>query len=425
MFIWIDRWGSGAKHAFVLFGLMIVLQLTNSCGLQAQIQTMNLLQKKKSVEIPFRCINNLILIPVLLDNMMPLEFILDTGVRTPILTNRLYTDMLNISYDRTLNLRGAGQGSEIQAYVASNVRMLLPNVQVNNQPLLVLEQDYLDLGSQMGVPVHGIIGYEVFARFVVKIDYEKNLITLYEPEQFKAPRSYSRLDLFLEDSKPFVEAEVTDEAGNKHSLKLLVDTGASHALLLHNNSSRENQISLPQKTLYGSLGRGLLGDINGHIGRLPQIDVAGEPFVHALTSFPDAISYMLKNQEQERDGTLGGEILSRFTVIIDYPHNAIYFQKNSNYKRPFIFNKTGLSLQARGVKLQILEVVDVRKGSAAEKAGIQKYDVLHKINGRRTDSMALSDVNHALRKRDGKRVSLIFLRKGEKIKVKLRLKDII
>ncbi|MBW3545299.1 MAG: aspartyl protease family protein [Bacteroidetes bacterium] len=363
---------------------------------------------------------------MLLDNMMPLEFLLDTGVRTPILTDRLYSDFLNISYDRTLSLRGAGQGDAVQAHMASNVNMMLPNVSVNNQPLLVLEEDYLDLGSQLGVPVHGIIGYELFARFVVKIDYEENLITLYEPEQFKAPRNYDRVDLSIESQKPYIQAEITDEAGQKHIVKLLLDTGASHAILLHTNAeNKEAGVPIPEKTIYGSLGRGLLGDIQGHIGRVPHLQMGSHAFTDVLASFPDIKSYTLQNNNSDRDGTMGGEILSRFTVIIDYPHNAIYFQKSQDFKRPFIFNKTGLTIVASGPKLEIKEVADVRKDTPAHRAGIQKHDICFKINGKRTSEVGLSDLSHLLRKRDGKKVRFVFLRNGEKVKVKMRLKDII
>lgn len=416
----------GVIKSLLLPAVAGMLMLNPPLRAQAQTQNINILQKKISAQIPFRCVNNLILIPVLLDNMMPLEFLLDTGVRTPILTDRLYSDFLNISYDRTLSLRGAGQGDAVQAHMASNVNMMLPNVSVNNQPLLVLEEDYLDLGSQLGVPVHGIIGYELFARFVVKIDYEANLLTLYEPEQFRAPRNYDRLELSIENQKPYLQAEIIDEAGRKHIVKLLLDTGASHAILLHTNAeNKAADVPIPSKTIYGSLGRGLLGDIQGHIGRVPRLQMGSHAFTDVLASFPETMSYTLQGNNNDRDGTMGGEILSRFTVIIDYPHNAIYFQKSGDYKRPFIFNKTGMTLVASGPKLQIMEVADVRKNTPAYRAGIQKHDILFKLNGKRTSDVMLSDLSHLLRKRDGKKVSFVFLRNGEKIKVKMRLKDII
>jgi hypothetical protein len=386
----------------------------------AQIQSINFLDNKASVQIPFRNINNLILIPVLLDNMIPLEFLLDTGVRTPILTDRVYSDILNINYDRSLSLRGAGSGIDVQAYVASNVRMMLPNVQVSNLPILVLEEDYLELGSQLGVPVHGIIGYELFARFVVKIDYARNMITLYEPEQFKAPRSYKRFNLTLESTKPFIEAEVTDKDGKKHTLKLLVDTGASHALLLHTDRA---DVPLPTKTLYGSLGRGLLGNIEGHIGRLPELSIAEFTFSNVLSSFPNAESYSLTNHEQERDGTLGGDVLSRFTVIVDYPHKALYLDKGDSFKRPFIFNRSGLTISAHGKALDSLVVTDIRKDSPAAKAGILKKDLLFKINGTHTQGGGLPMAAEYMRKREGKKLKVVVIRNGKKIRTHFRLHD--
>ena len=405
---------------FLLAGLWL---LNPGAGaLHAQLENTNWLGSKSSVEFPFRSINNLIIIPVLLDNMIPLEFLLDTGVRTPILTDRAYSDLLNINYDRTLSLKGAGQGMEVQAHVASNVGMQLPNVQVHNQPMLILEEDYLELSSQMGVPVHGILGYELFSRFVVKIDYTRNMITLYDPNRFKAPKSFERLDMVVENYKPFIHATVTDQKGQKHKLKLLVDTGASHALLLHTGRS---EVPFPDKTIMGSLGRGLLGNINGHTGRVPEFDFAGYTFHDVLSSFPEEKSYELNSQEKERDGTLGGELLSRFTVIIDYQHSALYLCRGEGYKRPFIFSKTGLTFAARGLKLDVLEVIEVRKGSPADLAGVKCNDKVYKINGQRMGNVQLADIAKIFRKRDGKKIKMIVLRDGQKVKVDFRLQDLI
>ena len=311
---------------------------------------------------------------------------------------------------------------DVHAHVASNVSMQLPNVQVNNQPMLILEEDYLELSSQMGVPVHGILGYELFSRFVVKIDYTRNMITLYDPNRFRAPKSFERLDMVVENYKPFIYTVVTDQHGKAHKLKLLLDTGASHALLLHTGRS---DVPFPDKTILGSLGRGLLGNINGHTGRLPKLDLAGYSFQDVLSSFPEEKSYELSSQEQERDGTLGGEVLSRFTVIIDYPHNALYLCRGEGYKRPFIFSKTGLTFAARGPKLDILEVTEVRKGSPADLAGVKRNDKLYKVNGQRMGHVQLSDIAKLFRKRDGKKIKMIVLRDGQKVKVDFRLRDLI
>lgn len=43
---------------------------------------------KKKVTIPVEIMNNMVVIPVVLNNQAPLKFILDTGVRTTVLTQK-------------------------------------------------------------------------------------------------------------------------------------------------------------------------------------------------------------------------------------------------------------------------------------------------------------------------------------------------
>ena len=47
------------------------------------------------VTIPFEVYNNLIVIDVLLNRSLPLKFVLDTGVRSTVLTEKTLTDLLN------------------------------------------------------------------------------------------------------------------------------------------------------------------------------------------------------------------------------------------------------------------------------------------------------------------------------------------
>jgi len=60
------------------------------------------------VIIPFEIYNNLIIIDVLLNKSLPLKFVLDTGVRTTVLTEKSLTDVLNLKYNRKKTIPGAG-----------------------------------------------------------------------------------------------------------------------------------------------------------------------------------------------------------------------------------------------------------------------------------------------------------------------------
>ncbi|MEG0762174.1 MAG: peptide-binding protein, partial [Chryseobacterium sp.] len=55
------------------------------------------------------------------------------------------------------------------------------------------------------------------------------------------------------------------------------------------------------------------------------------------------------NLVDERKGSLGGEILRRFTVVFDYPNQKLYLKKNGNYNDSFNFNMSGLDFKQDGL----------------------------------------------------------------------------
>jgi hypothetical protein len=50
------------------------------------------------VEIPFEEYNNLVVIPVYINNLIKLKFVVDTGVDTPILTEETFARILGLHY---------------------------------------------------------------------------------------------------------------------------------------------------------------------------------------------------------------------------------------------------------------------------------------------------------------------------------------
>lgn len=69
---------------------------------------------KDSDKIRFKLINNLIIIPIEI-NGAELSFILDSGVRKPIVFNILNIDLLYINQTEKILLRGLGGGDPIEA----------------------------------------------------------------------------------------------------------------------------------------------------------------------------------------------------------------------------------------------------------------------------------------------------------------------
>ena len=52
----------------------------------------------------------------------------------------------------------------------------------------------------------------------------------------------------------------------------------------------------------------------------------------------------------DRIGSVGGEILKRFTVVFDYQNEQMYLKKNKDFNAPFNYNKSGIKIQHNGLQ---------------------------------------------------------------------------
>ncbi len=144
-----------------------------------------------------------------------------------------------------------------------------------------------------------------------------------------------------------------------------------------------------------------------------------------ITTYPYPDSYPESNSSVYRNGTIGGGITSRFKIIFDFAKEKIYLKKNTDFKKPFRFNLSGLVVKAVGDYLNEFEVVEVRDGSGSKLAGLKPGDRLLEINGLDTREMKLENINGALNSRANKRINLIFQRGGKTYRCTFRLNNFI
>ena len=403
--------------------LLCVFLFLSSFKAFSQALGFSLADGKRRVEIPIEIYNNLIIVPVVLNGALPLKFILDTGVRTAILTQKTFTDILNLSYSRKYTISGPGGEQVIDAYITNNVSLELPGVTGRGHALLVLGEDYLELRNYLGTDVHGILGYELFSRFIIEVDYEKKMLTLMVPNRFKKKRKYQAVPIKIEDTKPYVTTSVVLADGTQLTAKLLVDSGASHGLMLEPTS--DSRIVFPDSTISSVIGRGLGGEITGKIGRIQSLKFGTYEIKKVIANFPDPNSYFdsLKLGETKRNGAIGGEVLSRFTVIFNFPKEEIYLKKNGAFKKKFHYNLSGLTVKAKGSRLNVFEVTEVRKESVAHSAGVLAGDLIVSINGVHTSGLDLNTINGFFNFKPGKKIRLLVDRKGQQVRLDFALAD--
>jgi hypothetical protein len=391
---------------------------------QGQNNDLYLKREVKKVDIPFEYHNGFIIVRVLLNDIFPLQFILDTGAEHTILNKRQITDLLQVDYDRRLTIMGADLSTELYAYLVRGIKIQVGNIVGLNRSILVLEEDYVKFESFTGIEVHGILGSDFFRRFIVKINYQRQLITLYDPQYFKPPKTgYDVVPIEVDRHKPYFRGQVLFQKDTVTNLKLLLDTGASLSLLLE-TSSHPN-LFLPEHSIPSDLGVGLGGQVKGYLGRTSKFELADFQFQEVITHFQDLSMIADTTIESNRNGLIGNNILSRFTLIIDYYRSTLYLSPNRKYSKKFRFDKSGLQIIAGGNNLNTFIIYSILAGSPADQAGLLPGDEVVSINGQSTDLMTLYGLTRRLQKREGKKIKLKIIRRGSKRKFTFFLRTII
>lgn len=412
-----------SKRIAFLWFLLIILQ---SSGV-AQVPGFFLKKDQRKVTIPFYSSNSLIIIPVSINGNPPVNFMVDTGVRANILFSKTLGDELGLTYTRRLSLVGADGISNLMASVSPINELDLGPIVGNFQNLLVLEEDFLELESVIGIPVYGIIGYEFFKYNPIRINYDDGRLDFFQSKAMKwKPPFYKKLRLSIEDNKPYIQAKVKQKSGKIIHPKLLVDTGANHGLLL--NRETTDDIEMPPLFIESEIGQSLGGLLYGYIGRVEYLKLSKLKFEDVLTSYPDetAFSYVIK--ESGRQGSLGAEVLGRTRLIIDYPRERIFIKKADNFYSPFEFDMSGLAFKKVSADQTRIFISNVRGGSPGAIVGVLPYDEIVSINKIPIFIWELVEVNKLFRSEEGRVIELELRRydpadskKWENIKLRIKL----
>jgi outer membrane lipoprotein-sorting protein/predicted aspartyl protease len=368
---------------------------------------------KTFVEIPFVLNSNHIYIPVRIGGSKQLSFILDTGAGGPALDMET-TQELGLKIIGKFEGRGVGEGTqEINLVSLSSVR--LADLVVDSVSAMTISLK--PLSKYEGMPVDGILGYDIFSKFVVKVDYENQKLTLYEPSSFKYEGKGGILPITLEESHPHIKAKVDGQyEGN-----FVIDTGARSSLVLHTPFVQKYDLGAKTgKKIDVFSGIGIGGKAMGKLTRVKSVQIGSFNIPAPVTTL--ASSEKGAFASEKIDGNIGGGILKRFTVIFDYPNQRMILEPNANFSYEDDFDMAGLWLTKDNDTTKVDFVV---KDSPADKAGIKEGDLILKMNGQWTKDLLLRDIRETLRAGQDKKVSLIINSEGKEKNIQLKLKKLI
>jgi hypothetical protein len=371
------------------------------------------LSDRKFVEIPFVLNSNHIYIPVVVNETKTLNFLLDSGAGMPVLHSQTAKD-LGLEGVGKLEGRGVGEATqEVNLITLSSIR--LGDLVLDSASGVTMDLE--PLSKYEGMPLVGILGYDIFSRFVAKIDYENQKLTLYEPSVFEYKGSGQSLPITLEGNHPHIKAMINGQyEGN-----FTIDCGARSSLALHTPFVEKHDLLMKTgKKLDVFSGIGIGGKVKGKVTRVESVQIGDFRIPFPLTTL--ASSEKGAFSSEKIDGNIGGGILNRFTVILNYHEKEVILEPNRGFDHEDDFDMTGLWLTREN---DITSVDFVIEDSPAARAGMKEGDQLAEINGLSTKDLPLRDIREMLKAGEGKKVILKIRSDGEEKTISLTLEKLI
>jgi hypothetical protein len=353
----------------------------------------------------------IVLLKGTLDNFKDsLNFILDTGsggISLDTLTAAYYKLPIEPS-ERTIR----GIGGEKKLFYYRKGVLHLKGLSISNLDFHI--NDYQILTEVYGVRVDGIIGYSFLRRYIVTLNYDKQILSVYEPGNFKYPKGGTYLKPTFANI-PVTRHTVSDE--HSYTSNFYFDTGAGMCVMFSSDYVRDSALISKKRKIVSTQVEGLAGKINMKLSTIKKVTIGPYSFkkvpVHIYDDSVNVFSY------PSLAGLIGSDLLRRFNIVINYPAGLIHLVPNTHMGDPFDYSYTGMNFYFIDGKVVITEV---QQNSPAEKAGLMPDDIIFGVETNFSNNI---QQYKALLQNAGEKVRILIFRNNQPQMIELKVGSIL
>jgi hypothetical protein len=262
----------------------------------------------------------------------PLDLIFDTGADIQVLYPSALGKGARLQFDGSVN--NLGTGGRTLRQTSSDNHLEVGGLAWDHERVLYIEKqaDRAD----------GIVGYPVFQDKVVELDFDRMVMIIHE-----ALPAYAAdfTKTALKPAGTLTAVEVGLGLGARRvSGPLMLDTGGSGTMTVNAAFANAHGLSGTLRKL-GTSQMGGVGPavIHMDVVLLPELSLAG----WTLRNVPITVERPGQGTVASGGDALFMEVLSRFNVLFDYPHNEAYFKPNARFAVPFQLRASGPPWYAR------------------------------------------------------------------------------
>jgi hypothetical protein len=252
--------------------------------------------------IRYKTIRNLILLPVVINDSIKVNLVLDTGCRNLVLFGKKFQNLFNLDKNRKVMFSGLGSGDPIFGFLSLSNRVTISQVIGERIPVVVVPSK--NVWSQYS-EVHGVIGYDILVKFEIELNPRKQTITFRPANKASAPAGFNVVNLKIVDSRPVMNSDIQLD-GNSKNCELMIDTGSSLGLLLKTTSIEDYSHLLFDKVI----GIGFNGPLSGYKVLAEKITL--ETF--EILDLPTGIV----ESPWHNYASIGMEVLKDYVFVLNY-----------------------------------------------------------------------------------------------------------
>lgn len=355
--------------------------------------------------IPVIFAENHIFIPVIID-CRERFWVLDTGAALSVITEKYAAEL---GLEKQGDLKGMGAGGTVDIAFTELPPFSLTGIEFDRQTVAVV--DLSKLNRMVCIEAAGILGFDFLSRFVTKVDFANQLVSLYDPETFEYDGDGNEIPLHIRENVFSVEATLDGE----HSGNWLFDLGASSTSLNGAYALREGYSDIKGVV---SVSHGAANAFTTKKIRSERIDFAGYTVSEPIVRFPYGGTDTTFTSD--RLGALGNTLFRNFVIYCDYAGERLIVEKGDKFDGEYPEDNSGLQLM-RSMDNGI-EVMHVSENTPAARAGFREGDILRSINGIDVGHFdGLMAIRSMLCDEPGTKYKFVVVRDGEEKKLNIKL----
>lgn len=367
-------------------------------------------------KIPFELHNNLIFVRVCVNGSAPLWFLIDSGAEISVIkTSR--AKGLGLEFEDEGKTDAAGGSVEFRS--VRNVTLSLPGAKILGPTVVAFPLETFEL--ILGRTVDGILGADLFNRFVVEIEYANRTVNLYDPRQYQYYGSGTEIPLSVKEDTPFVRMLLTQKCVGTIEGIFAIDTGSDSTIKVNSPFAKTHKLVESTRTIESS-GLGAGGETRSLVGRVREIRLGNIVMKNPVAQYSQDEKGDLASSDYS--GIIGGELLRRFRVIFDYSHSRIILEPNLYLSEPDEFDMSGIIFGFEAPDFKVLKIDKVMKNSPASRAGLSAGDIVESIDGKPASALIGPNLRQMFKVNQKK--YLFEIRRGERsLRIKIALKRLI